>query len=164
MSNNKPNKFWLTIPYFGSLVSYLHALPQSISNLSTIYMEYLQGNMPSNFNQKICIKCHNHNISLYWKCEGLASQVPMQPTYKYLRIGYVHGVNNIRFQFLSMSHTFELHQIRCSISNNNTHCKMTYGCSNLFLSHDWVTTSRILLLVISSSFPSLITHIYYPNE
>ena len=52
-----------------------------------------------------------------------------------------------------MSHTFELHQMHCSISNYNTHCIMTYGCSNLFFSHDWVTPSRILLLVTSPSFP-----------
>ena len=32
---------------------------------------------------------------------------------------------------------------------------MTYGCSNMFLSHDWFTPSRILLLVISPSFPHI---------
>ena len=61
--------------------------------------------------------------------------------------------NNSMTQLLSMLHTFKLHQMHCSISNNNIHCKMKYGCSNMFLSHDWVTPSRTLLLVISSSFP-----------
>ena len=32
---------------------------------------------------------------------------------------------------------------------------MTYGCPNLILSHDWVTPSRKLLLVIILSFPHL---------
>ena len=32
---------------------------------------------------------------------------------------------------------------------------MTYGCSNMFLSHDWVSPSRILLYVMSASFPHL---------
>ena len=32
---------------------------------------------------------------------------------------------------------------------------MTYGCSNLFLSHYWVTPSRILLLAINPSFSHL---------
>ena len=30
---------------------------------------------------------------------------------------------------------------------------MTCGCSDLFISHDWVTPSRILLLMINPSFP-----------
>ena len=153
VSNNKNNKLCLAIPYLGCLASYLHVLPQSIYNLSTIYMEYLPWNMPSNFNQKICIKCRNHKTSLYWECEGHASLVPMQPTNKHSRISYIHKVNNSMTQLLSMSHTFKLYQMHCSISNNNTHCKMTYGCLNMFLSHDRVTPSRILLLVISSSFP-----------
>ena len=125
----------LTIPYLGSLLSYLHVLPQSIHNLSTTYMEYLPWHMLSTFNHKICIKCHNHNTSLYWKCEGLASPMPMQPTHKHLRISYVHKVNNNMTQLLSMLHLFKYYQMHCSISNNNTDCKMTYGCSNPFLSH-----------------------------
>ena len=76
----------------------------------------------------------------------------MQPTNKHLRISYVHEVNNNKTQLLSMSHTFKQHQMHCSTLNYNTHCKMTYGCSNLFLGNDWVTPSRILLLVISPSF------------
>ena len=54
-----------------------------------------------------------------------------------------------------MSHTFIFHQMHSNISKHNTHCKMTYGCSNLFLNHDWVTPSRILLLVITPSFSHL---------
>ena len=98
------------------------------------------------------MKCHNHNTPLCRKCEGPVSPVPMQPTNKHLRISCVHEINNSRTQLLSMSHTCMLHLMHCSISNN-THCRMTYGCANLFLSHDWVTPSRILLLVISPSFP-----------
>ena len=111
-----------------------------------------KGNIYSNINHKICIKCHNPNTSLYWKCEGHASHVPMQPTNKHLRISYVHEVNNSRTQLLSMSHTFMFHYIHNSLSKYNTHCTMTNGCSNMFLSHRWVTPSRILLLVISPSF------------
>ena len=111
-----------------------------------------KGNIPSNFNRKICLKCHNHNTSLYWKCARHAF-VPMQPTNKHLRISYVHEENKSKTQLLSMSHKLKLHQMHYSISNYNTHCKMTYGCSNLFLSHDWVTPSGTLLLVISLGFP-----------
>ena len=111
-----------------------------------------KGNIPSNINHKICIKCHSPNTSLYCKCEGHASHVPMQPTNKHLRISYVHEVNNNMTQLLSMSHTFMFHQMHSSISKCNTHCKMTNVCSNLFLSHDWFTPSRIHLLVISSSY------------
>ena len=118
-------------------------------------MEDLQGNIHSNFNQNVCIKCHNHNTSLNWKCERHASHVPMQLANKHLRISYVHEVNNNMTQLLSMSHTFKLHQMHCNISKYKTHCKMTYGCSNMFLSHDWFTPSRILLLVISPSFPHI---------
>ena len=118
-------KWCLTIPYLGSLITCLHALLQSISNIYTIYMIYIQESMPSSFNQKMCIKCHNHNPSLYCECEGHASPMPMQPNNKYLRISYVHKVNNNKTQLLSMSHTFKLHQMHCSIPNNNTHCKMT---------------------------------------
>ena len=39
---------------------------------------------------------------------------------------------------------------------------MTDECSSMFLSHDWVTPSRILLLVISPSFPHL-PHISTPS-
>jgi hypothetical protein len=81
-----------------------------------------------------------------------ASLVPMQPTSKHLRISYVHEVDNIRTQLLSMSHTFMFHQMHSSISKCSTHCKMTIGCSNMFLSHDWVTPSRILLLLIIPRF------------
>ena len=123
-----------------------------IPHLLYIWSAY-KGNIPSNINHKICIKCHNPNTPSYCKCEGHASPVPMQPTNKHLRISYVHEVNNNMTQLLSMSHTFKLHQMHCSISNNNTHCRMTYGCLNMFLSHDWVTPSRILPLVISPSFP-----------
>jgi hypothetical protein len=101
---------------------------------------------------KICIKCHNPNTPMYCKCEGPASHVPMEPTNKHLSISYVHKVNNNKTQLLSMSHAFMFHQMHISISKYNTHCKMTNGCSNMFLSHDWVTPSRILLLVISPSF------------
>jgi hypothetical protein len=101
---------------------------------------------------KICIKCHNPNTPMYCKCEGPASHVPMEPTNKHLSISYVHKVNNNKTQLLSMSHAFMFHQMHISISKYNTHCKMTNGCSNLFLSHDWVTPSRILLLVISTCF------------
>jgi hypothetical protein len=125
-----------------------------IINLPHIWSTY-KGNFPSNINHKICIKCHNPNTSSYWKCEGPASHVPMQPTNEHLRISYVHEVNNSMTQLLSMSHTFLFHQMHCSISKYNTHCIMTYGCSNLFLSHYWVTPSRILLLAISPSFPHL---------
>jgi hypothetical protein len=97
-------------------------------------------------------KCHNPNTSLYCKCEGPASPVPMQPTNKHLRISYVHEVNNSMTQLLFMSHTFMFHQMHSSISKCNTHCKMTNGCSNMFHSHDWVTPTRILLLLISPSF------------
>ena len=37
-------------------------------------------------------------------CEGSASHVPTQPTNKELRISFVHEVNNIITQLLSMSH------------------------------------------------------------
>ena len=105
---------------------------------------------------------HNPNTSLYCKCEGLASHVPMQPTNRHLRISYVHEVNNSKTQLLSMSHTFMFYQMHINISKCNTHCKMTNGCSNMFLSHDWVTPSRILLLVISPSFLHL-PHISTPS-
>jgi hypothetical protein len=36
-------------------------------------------------------------------------------------------------------------QLHCDISNYFTHCKMTKECSNLFLWHEWVPPSRILL-------------------
>ena len=123
----------------------------SIYNFSTTYMEYL----PWKYAQFLQPKDmhHNYNTSLYWKCEGHASLVPMQPINTHLRISYVHEVNNSRTQLLSMLHTFKLHQMHHSISHYNTHCILTCGCSNMFLSHDWVTPSRILLLVISSSFP-----------
>ena len=52
-----------------------------------------------------------------------------------------------------MLHTFELNQMHSSILKYNTHCKMTHGCSNMFLRHIWVTPSRILLLMINPSFP-----------
>ena len=100
----------------------------------------------------VCIKCHNPNTSLYCKCEGPTSHVPMQSTNKHLRISHVHKVNNNMTQLLSMSHTFMFHQMHTSSLKCNTHCKLTNGCSNLFLSHDWVTPSRILLLVISPNF------------
>ena len=125
-----------------------------IANMPHIWSTY-NGNIPSNINYKICIKCHNPNTSSYWKSEGLASHVPMQPTNKHLRISYIYEVNNNMTQLLSMLHTFEFHQMHCSISKYNTHCIMTYGCSNMFLSHGWFTPSRILLLVISPSFPHL---------
>ena len=54
-----------------------------------------KGNVPSNFNQSQ-YKCQNHNTPLYWRCEGPASHVPMQPSNKHLRISYVHKVNNNR--------------------------------------------------------------------
>ena len=132
-----------------------------ITNLPHIWSTY-KGNIPSNINHKICIKCHNPNTSLYWKCEGHASHVPMQPTNKHLRISYVHEVNNSKTQLLSMSHTFMFHQMHSSISKYNTQCKITYGCSNMFLNHDWVTPSRILLLVINLSFPHL-PHVSTPS-
>ena len=62
-------------------------------------------------------------------------------------------------QLLSMLHTFKLHQMHCSISNLNTQCKMTYGCSYILLSHDRVTPSRIFLLMISPSFRHF-PHVY----
>ena len=62
-----------------------------------------------------------------------------------------------------MLHTFKPHQMHCCISSYNTYCKMTYGCSNMFLGHDWVSPSRILLLVLSPNF-SLLTRIYNSSE
>ena len=47
--------------------------------------------------------------------------------------------------------------MHCSTSNYNTHCKMTYVCSNLFFDHDQVTPSRILFLAISPGFS------YFPH-
>ena len=69
-----------SIPWYVVLITYLHAMLQHISNLSTIYMEYIPGDMPSSFDQKKCTRCHNHNTSLYWEWEGHASPMPMQPT------------------------------------------------------------------------------------
>jgi hypothetical protein len=106
--------------------------------------------------------CHNPNTLLYCKCEGRGSHVPMQPTNKHLRISYVHEVSNNKTHLLSMSHTFMFHQMHSIISKCNTRCKMTNGCSNVFLSHDWVTPSRILLLVISPSVLHL-PHISTPS-
>ena len=123
----------------------------------------LQGNVPSNSNQWKCIKCQNHTTPLYWRCEGLASPMPMQPTNKHLRISYVHEVNNSMTQLSSMPHTLNPFQMHWSISNYNNHCNTTYGCSKLFLGHDWITPSAILLLVISPIF-SLLACIYYPSE
>ena len=134
-----------------NLLSSCSYLKVCIHDLFYIWSAY-KGNILSTINHKICIKYHNPNTSLYWKREGPASHVPMQPTNKHLRISYVHEVNNNMTQLLSMSHTFLFRQMHFSISTCNTHCKMTNGCSNMFLSHDWVTSSRILLLVISPSF------------
>ena len=58
-------------------------------------------------------KMSYHNTSLYWKCKGPASLVPMQLTNKHLRISYVHEVNNNNTQLLSMSHT--LSYIQCIV-------------------------------------------------
>ena len=57
----------------------------------------------------------------------------MQPTNKHLRISCIHEVNNNMTQLLSMSHTFKPHQMHWSISNYNTHCRMTYGCHSCSL-------------------------------
>jgi hypothetical protein len=144
---------FLTNPYLASLTYYPCAFTfkACLPNLPHTWSAY-KGNIPSNLNHKICIKCHNPDTPLYCKCEGHASLVSMQPTDKHLRISYVHEVNNNMTQLLSMSYNFMFHQMHSSISKYNTHCKMTNGCSNMFLSHDWVTPSRILLLLIIPRF------------
>ena len=89
--------------------------------------------------------------------------MPMHPTNKHLRITYVHEVNNNKTHLSSMSHTLNPLHMHCSISHYNTHCRMAYGHSNMFLGHDWVTPSRIFFLVIRPSF-SFLARIYYSNE
>ena len=97
--------------------------------------------------------CPWHRPNPKWITTQSNSSTKRYATNKRLRISYVYEVNNNKIQLLSRSHTFKLHQMHYSISNYNTQRRMTYECSDVFLSHDWVTPSRILLLVISPSFP-----------
>ena len=160
ISNNKILS--LIVTYLGSSINSFSCFTSKYLYLILCVRSIYKGNVPSNFNQLKCIKYQNHNTPVYWRCERLASHVPMQPTNKHLRISYVLKVNSNMTHLLSMSHTLNPFQMHCSILTYNTNCNRTYGCSNLILGHDWVTRTRIFLLVISPCVP-LLSHIYYPN-